>query len=1004
MSDAFLYHKQKLCYTDVSDFTDFQGVGSDLLYKRFDSVMSVLKSCVDEAYLSFIAQPVYQADDDRVEWYVDKWNDTPVRYNALSGTEKERYRTILETTIKHYRNAASKLENTDDLRILGGVLYDMNDEKIFCYDGKVVIIAWGMKPDPYKTTDIGSLIYTSAKAVDTCQVTFDVAGCGTIPSGMSKFKVKKGSSLEASMIPTIIVNEGYHVLGWSPNPLGMVINEDTVFVAQREIETVAQPSNEDPTNQFFNVNFDAGEHGTLEGAATCSVLAGSVLAASMIPTVTAKKGYKFKGWDIDPLKCAVDKDMTIKARYRRSVWSWLRWVLWGLLGLLITLLLILLLRSCMGCGGNHVAVPVPGLEEEPWVGTDPRVGDGGGIYDPGNPYTPIPTPPEYSDVLPPTQGVLPPITDDDPIVSKPGEPRVLANKLNVLMENTDKSIMDLAKAFKQKYPSDEYKVVYYDDVIKRMQIEVPVAKREALKDEIPAAFAPEYDLFVFEEFMYETRWTPSDPEFSSNSKTWYFNTINAFSAWNISTGSENVTVAIVDNGFNLGHKEFKGKVVMPYNVWNHNSQVVKDSRVDHGSHVAAIAIGLADNGSGLCGIAPKCKFMPIQVADENGAMTTTSVVDGVVYAIYQGAKVVNVSLGDSFEGLDRLPESTQRELIYNHFKNEERLWNEISRIADSHNVTIVVAAGNDNVLAGIEAMHRPENIIVVSALDKQNRHFRKTNFSNYGEYSTISAPGVDIYSAYGNGYRSMDGTSMSAPIVTGAVALMKSMNKNLTNEQIKCVLTSTAKNVDDKVGPLLQLDKALMKVKNNEIDDCSSPDGEISEPTHGDVEITLHWNNKNDLDIACIDPNGEQIYFSHPQSRSGGQLEIDRNRNAANLTTNPLEHIYWPTSGAPSGTYQVFLTHYRKFDNVDDSPYTIDVKYGNQTKQFTGTISHANGTIPICTFSLNADGSGNSSVDPGHDTSNGNSDVSRRRRELIDRRNQLQRELDEINNSLRNLQ
>lgn len=546
-----------------------------------------------------------------------------------------------------------------------------------------------------------------------------------------------------------------------------------------------------------------------------------------------------------------------------------------------------------------------------------------------------------------------------------------------------------------------------------MQIDIPSAERNELKESIPELFAPEYTLFVFDESMFETRWTPSDPEFSNNNRSWYFNAVCAFSAWDISTGSEDITVAVVDNGFNLNHKEFKNKVVMPYNVWNHDKKITCQ-KVDHGSHVAATAIGLADNSVGLCGIAPKCKFMPVQVADENGMMTTTSVLDGIIYSIYQGAKVVNVSIGTSLTGFNQIPENVQRNMIYNNFKEEERLWTEISRIANAHNTTIVVAAGNDNVLAGIEALQRPETFIVVSALDKQNRHYRKTNFSNYGEYSTISAPGIDIYSAYGKGFKSLDGTSMSAPIVTGAVALMKSLNKNLTNQQIRCILISTAKSVDEKIGPMLQIDKALLKVKNNEIDDCSSNVPEVT-PSHGDVEITLHWDNTNDLDLACVDPFGEMIMFNHRHSGSGGELQIDMNYSSDNLTQTPVEHIYWPTGSAPSGTYQVFVTHYRRFDASDNSSFTLDVKYGQQQNRYTGVISSSDGRRAICTFTLNDNGTGSSAessqgtgsrIDvPGSTSggSNNNSNVNSRRRELLEKRDRLQHEIDEIDRNLRNL-
>jgi subtilisin family serine protease len=329
-------------------------------------------------------------------------------------------------------------------------------------------------------------------------------------------------------------------------------------------------------------------------------------------------------------------------------------------------------------------------------------------------------------------------------------------------------------------------------------------------------------LFVFDEALFEARYTPNDPAFKDPDKSWYLHAVKAPQAWDDTTGSHKHTIAVVDNGFNLEHPELKDKVVMQYNVWLHSSKVFPQ-KVDHGTHVAGTALAIADNGKGILGIAPKCAFMPVQVADAKGLMTITSMLDGILYALYQGADVVNVSLGINLAGLDALPEEVQREMIRTRFKEEERVWNKIAEIADKHKAVIVVAAGNDNVLAGISPQQRPKNIITVSATDKQNQPSPpKADFSNYGEYSTISAPGVDIYSCVGrNGYTMMNGTSMAAPIVTGGVALIKALNESLSAEEIICILQSTGLPAGSNVGKLVQLDSALETVKSGKTVNCA---------------------------------------------------------------------------------------------------------------------------------------------------------------------------------------
>ncbi|MDR2815216.1 MAG: S8 family serine peptidase, partial [Proteiniphilum sp.] len=650
----------------------------------------------------------------------------------------------------------------------------------------------------------------------------------------------------------------------------------------------------------------------------------------------------------------------------------LQWLVSFALLLLLALLLFLLLRNCHGCMDDDSR----GDSESARLREDPSRGRKGGY----NPYQPAPTPPKYKDVLPPQQGVLLPIEGPDII---PGNPTIIGNRLNILMENKDKSIMDLAKDFKTTYPGDKYKIVYYDDAVKRMQIEIPKKEREQLKREIPGRFSPKYHLFVFDEALFEGDYIPNDPVFADSDKSWYLKAIRAQQAWDITRGSEKITVAIVDNGFNLQHPELRSKVIRPYNVWKHSSEIFPQ-KIDHGTHVAGTALAIANNGKGLCGIAPECKFMPVQVADKRGMMTTTSVLDGILYALYQGADVVNVSLGSQFTSLSQFPERAQIDLIHNHFKEEERLWREVMRIAAGYNSTVVVAAGNDNVLAGIDALQRPEWFITVSAVDKNNRNFGKADFSNYGSYSTVSAPGIGIYSSIGkNKYQAMDGTSMAAPIVTGAVALMKSLNNAITTKQIICILQATGLKTRDNIGKLIQLDKALEGVQSGEALDCTPA------LSTEDVQIVLSWNNYNDLDLICTDPFGETVSFRNRRVSSGGQLQTDMNVEYPGNKT-PIETIFWKSGSAPSGIYNVYLLYFRKHEYAaDETPYRITVKCGEKTEDYSGVIKNAGNAIHICSFTLETAGKGRQTPNtpPFND----------RRSPLEQKRDRLQQELKRVN-------
>lgn len=1069
MAEHTLYGKRKLCYTEVTDFTDFQGIGRDPLYKRFDSVYSVVEKNVEPQYRDFLAHPIY-SEEDQILWYVREWNNAPCAYSDLSEEDRIKYGVIKNKTIAAYEKVRDALVG-EDKQILTGAIKFIDEKFMFCYDDKVVVVAWGMLPDSKKHIVKGAIIH-DLKIQTKHKIKFIVGENGTLSDKLAGVVTRPdGATLSHIDLPIVNPKKGYVFVGWEPNPLGMKVNAPLTFkalyneipieedvVVEKEnvritfcaedggslsgnteciiekgtnldasqIPTVipnngysfsgwdVQPDlyaiNEDVTfRAIFNrdnvkCNFVAGDHGEIEGTNYLSLPYGTILTNENIPIVKAKRGYKFIGWDITPIDYTLNDDATFTAQYEKNnPWysfifnkgCWLK-LLWLLLFLLVLFLLFWLLKdaSCTRNVGDDIDdgehqeivdgnpdpydLVQPGIEDpvhDPFDIENPV-----GIYNPDNPYLIPPTDPAYGDVLPPEQGVLPPVSDDDIDLENPG---IISNRLNILMENEDKSVGDLARAFKQHYPGEEYQVIYYDDIVKRIQILVPPQMREVLKQQIPSKLSPEFEVFVFDETLFELSYTPNDPVMSSPEKSWYLNAIKAKEAWDITRGSENVVVAVVDNGFNLSHPELQSKVYKPYNVWKHNNDITANSDCDHGTHVAGIALAVGDNGIGISGIAPRCKFMPVQVADNNGRMSLTAVLDGILYSIYQGAHVVNVSLGYTITSLLNTPETIQKEFINSRLKEEERLWCEVTRIASTKNVTLVVSAGNDNVLAGIDPLQRPDDIIVVSALDKDLSNLEKAGFSNYGDYSTVSAPGVSIYSTLGSsGYGSMDGTSMAAPIITGSIALMKSLSPNITTKQIKCVFKRTSLPVNDKVPGLIQLNKALSVVKNANYSNCEV------EPSTGDVQIKLSWDNYNDIDLICVEPNGQKISYKNKRSSTGGMLEIDMNVSYPD-SNHPLENIYWPVNGAPSGTYYVYVNYFNKHEDPTETPYKVMVKHGNSIEEYTGMLTQVKETKLVCSFTLGD----NNEVDD----SNGIRDsLLRKKRELED-------SLTNIKDQLRNL-
>lgn len=271
-------------------------------------------------------------------------------------------------------------------------------------------------------------------------------------------------------------------------------------------------------------------------------------------------------------------------------------------------------------------------------------------------------------------------------------------------------------------------------------------------------------------------------------------------------------VAIVDDGIESSHPMFKGRIVDAYNVYTQDNRLsVGDG---HGTHTAGLAVGCADYiNEGAAGIAPNCMLMPIQVFD-NKLCPLSALIAGVMYAIHHNADVVNLSVSPSFEGLDMLPPEQQEQIAHSQFKNVEKLWARVCTLASKKKCILVFAAGNDNILSSIPPENRNMSSIVVTAVD---HNLYPTNFTNYGPCSDISAPGKDIYSAFPRGsFQSFDGTSMAAPIVTGTIALMKSLKKDLTVTQVRNVLYKTGADVYGYIPPMILVDKALAAVKRGD--------------------------------------------------------------------------------------------------------------------------------------------------------------------------------------------
>ena len=119
----------------------------------------------------------------------------------------------------------------------------------------------------------------------------------------------------------------------------------------------------------------------------------------------------------------------------------------------------------------------------------------------------------------------------------------------------------------------------------------------------------------------------------------------------------------------------------------------------------------------------------------------------------------------------------------------------------------------------------------------------------------------------------------------------------------------------------------------------------------GDIQLSLMWQNINDLDLHCVDPQGEEIFYNHKRSRSGGDLDVDMNVSAP-LSKEPVENIYWGVGRAPSGSYKVYVNHYKNHGAIDPTSFTVGIKIGPDVKEVSGAISAGEAKRLIQTFNF----------------------------------------------------
>lgn len=309
-------------------------------------------------------------------------------------------------------------------------------------------------------------------------------------------------------------------------------------------------------------------------------------------------------------------------------------------------------------------------------------------------------------------------------------------------------------------------------------------------------------------FIYKIKRAPTDPMYI---QTWGLaNTgqpdpknqvgvagidINAEKAWEIQTGTREKIIAVIDTGIDYNHPDLVD------NMWKNEIEAAGKSGVDddnngvvddiygynaingsgnprddqgHGSHCAGTIGARANNGIGVAGVNWNVRMMAVKFLDASGSGTLADAIKAIDYATKMGAHVLSNSWGGG--GFS------------------QTLFDSIQRSNDAGAIFIAAAGNeynNNDTHATYPATYQVDNVVAVAAIDNRGS---KADFSNYGRKTVhLGAPGVNVMSTTGGGYKSFSGTSMATPHVAGVAALLWANESSLTAKEVKERLVATVR-------------------------------------------------------------------------------------------------------------------------------------------------------------------------------------------------------------------
>ncbi len=416
--------------------------------------------------------------------------------------------------------------------------------------------------------------------------------------------------------------------------------------------------------------------------------------------------------------------------------------------------------------------------------------------------------------------------------------------------------------------------------------------------------------------------TPNDP--------WYtlqqMHLVNLPEAWNYTTGSSMILAGVVDSGILKDHPDLQNNIyynpneipdngidddnngyIDDYCGWDFadapelydqalGDYLEQDNDVTdenfHGTHVSGILGAVSNNGVGVSGVCWSVKLLPLRAGfrttSGTGFLQDDDAAAAIIYGADMGCSVMNLSWGDA---------------------NYSAIIADACQYAYERGIVLVASAGND---PG-PYLSYPAKLSCVISVGAIDPYRNLAGFSSYGQELDLVAPGQEIYSTYKlegvDQYMQMSGTSMSSPFVAGSVALLKSLQPNLSPDEVRaCLLSSTDDLGDD--GFDIRFGHGLLNVQKL-LENTSSPFVSVTYPADNigisedfDIIGTVSGENFFRYTVMCALTSGEN-----------GLIWKD----VENTTTLPTHHYAQVENGV--------IARFNVHENMQEGQYLIRITY-----------------------------------------------------------------------------